>query len=151
MQFIKAFSLTLLITIGTITAWPQKQYASLNHVAIYVYNLQKSTVFYKDIMALEPIAEPFHDGKHSWFKVGAHAQLHVIEGAHTIMPHDKNSHLCFSVPSMPTFISRLTKAGIAYEDWPGKANSITTRPDGVQQIYFKDPDGYWIEVNNDQY
>jgi lactoylglutathione lyase len=26
--------------------------------------------------------------------------------------------------------------------------TITTRVDGVKQIYFKDPDGYWIEIND---
>ena len=25
------------------------------------------------------------------------------------------------------------------------------RPDKVQQIYLQDPDGYWIEVNDDKF
>jgi hypothetical protein len=44
------------------------------------------------------------------------------------------------------FITRLTKAGIAYEDLQGTPGAITLRPDGIQQIYFRDPDGYWIEM-----
>ena len=47
------------------------------------------------------------------------------------------------------FIETLTKAGIVYEDFPGKPNTINIRPDGIKQIFFTDPDGYWIEVNND--
>ena len=97
------------------------------------------------------MAEPFHDGKHTWFKVGEHAQLHLIEGAKEKTAHDKNTHLCFTVADMAAFINRLTKAGVAYEDWPGKPNSVTNRVDGVKQVYFKDPDGFWIEVNNDTY
>jgi lactoylglutathione lyase len=46
------------------------------------------------------------------------------------------------------FITRLTKAGIAYEDLKGTPGAITLRPDGIQQIYFRDPDGYWIEMND---
>jgi catechol 2,3-dioxygenase-like lactoylglutathione lyase family enzyme len=46
-------------------------------------------------------------------------------------------------------IQQLQKAGISFEDWRGRKNSITTRPDGIKQIYFQDPDGNWIEINND--
>ncbi len=37
---------------------------------------------------------------------------------------------------------------IAYSDWPGKPNTVNIRADGIKQIYFQDPDGYWLEVNN---
>jgi lactoylglutathione lyase len=40
---------------------------------------------------------------------------------------------------------------VPYEDWPGNAQKITTRVDGVHQIYFKDPEGSWIEINDDTY
>jgi len=120
----------------------------LNHIAVYVNNLSKSTRFYKDIIGLDTIPEPFHDGKHTWLSIGNKMALHLIAGATTIANHDKDSHLCFSVPSVEAFISRLVKAGIAYEDWPGKPQSITLRSDRVKQIYFKDPDGYWIEIND---
>lgn len=140
-----------LFAFTTLSVSAQQRYATLNHVAIYVKDLSTSTRFYKDLIGLENIPEPFHDGRHTWFKVGEHAQLHLIEGAKEKTTHDKNSHLCFTVADMDAFINRLTRAGVAYEDWPGKPNSITTRPDDVKQIYFKDPDGFWIEVNNDTY
>lgn len=125
--------------------------ATLNHIAVYIYDLKKSTDFYTDIIGLTIIPEPFHDGKHTWFKIGEHSQLHLIQGAASVTEHDKNSHLCFSVPSMESFIAVLTKNKIWFGNWPGEANAVTTRPDGVKQIYFKDPDGYWIEINNDSY
>ena len=124
---------------------------SLNHVAVYVFDLKKSTDFYKDIIGVTLIPEPFHDGKHSWFKIGEHSQLHLIEGAKAVTAHEKNSHLCFSVAAMDGFIASLTKNNIPFENAKGDANAVTMRPDGVKQIYFKDPDGYWIEVNNDTY
>jgi lactoylglutathione lyase len=46
------------------------------------------------------------------------------------------------------FIKILKQGKIAFEDWQGKPNSVTLRVDGVKQIYFKDPDGYWIEIND---
>ena len=120
----------------------------LNHIALYVANLQTSTAFYKDIIGLDTIPEPFHDGRHTWFGVGVKSHLHIISGATTKTDHDKNTHLCFSVPSVNEFVKRLEKNKIEYEDWPGTKMKITTRVDGVKQIYFKDPDGYWIEIND---
>jgi lactoylglutathione lyase len=126
----------------------QAQKPVLNHIAQYVSNLQKSTHFYQHIIGLDTIPEPFHDGKHTWFSVGTKSHLHLIAGATTPTARDKNNHLCFSVPSVDVFVDNLNKAGVPYEDWPGKPQSVTIRVDGVKQIYFKDPDGYWIEIND---
>ncbi len=142
----RILSLFTLILLASFYANAQKPV--LNHIAVYVNNLQKSTAFYQHVLGLDTIPEPFHDGKHTWFSIGEKNHLHLIAGAQASVSHDKNSHLCFSVPSVDSFVNRLTKAGIPYEDWPGKHQSITTRVDGVKQIYFKDPDGYWIEIND---
>lgn len=69
-------------------------------------------------------------------------------GAEVLKPN-KNDHLCFSVPSIEDFIANLDKHKIDYTNWPGTAKEPTVRVDGVKQIYFQDPDGHWIEVNND--
>ncbi|HEX2608271.1 MAG TPA: VOC family protein [Flavisolibacter sp.] len=141
----KLFAIAVVCCLGA-TAHAQKPV--LNHIAVYVTDLKKSTDFYQHIIGLDTIPEPFHDGKHTWFSIGGNSHLHLIAGAVAPTFHDKNGHLCFSVPSVDAFVSQLVKAGIAYEDWPGKPQSITTRVDGVKQIYFKDPDGYWIEIND---
>lgn len=122
--------------------------ATLNHIALYVLDLQISTNFYQNIIGLDTIPEPFHDGRHTWFSVGKQGHLHVISGAKAAKEHDKNAHLCFSVPSVTEFIKTLEKNNIAYEDWAGTPSTVTNRVDGVKQIYFKDPDGYWIEIND---
>jgi len=120
----------------------------LNHIAVYVVDLKISTAFYKDIVGLDTIPEPFHDNRHTWFSVGVKSHLHVISGATTKTAHDKNTHLCFSVASVPEFVKVLEKNKVEYENWAGEKMAITTRVDGVKQIYFKDPDGYWIEIND---
>ena len=128
-----------------------KKASILNHIALSVHDLKKSTDFYKDIIGLTMIPEPFHDNKHTWFKIGEHSQLHLIENETSVTEHNKNSHLCFSVSSMDSFIVVLNKNKIQFGNWAGDPNMVTTRPDGIKQIYFKDPDGYWIEINNDPY
>jgi lactoylglutathione lyase len=143
--------LAAIVMMTHIRAIAQEKSPVLNHIAVYVYDLEKTTAFYRDILRIDTLPEPFHDGKHSWFKIGEHSQLHLIRGAAAVSVHDKNGHLCFSVPSMSAFIDRLRTSKIPYESWQGVANSVTKRVDGVQQIYFKDPEGNWIEINDDKY
>lgn len=122
----------------------------MDHTTIYVVDLKKSVAFYKNVMLLPEIDEPFKDGKHVWLKLAPHVQLHVVSGAKKIIPHDINIHLAFHVSSLPDFIKHLDEYKIKYGNWQG-GKKIQMRPDGVGQIYFQDPDGYWIEVNDDKF
>lgn len=121
---------------------------SLNHIAVYVTNLKTSTSFYQHIIGLDTIPEPFHDGKHTWFSIGPKSHLHLIQGAAAATEHNKNSHTCFTVPSVSDFIQKLLKYNVPFENWAGDKQQVTNRVDGVKQIYFTDPDGYWIEIND---
>ena len=122
----------------------------LNHTAIYVVKLEPSAAFYKDIIGLETTPEPFQDGKHAWFLTGTNTMLHIIEGAESRMLYYKNQHTCFSVASVEDFTRLLQLRQLAWEDVHGTKNAITTRIDGVKQIWLQDPDGYWIEINDDK-
>ncbi|MFT3936975.1 MAG: VOC family protein [Chitinophagaceae bacterium] len=126
----------------------QSSGARLNHIALYVLNLKTSTDFYQKVVGLDTIPEPFHDGRHTWFLIGPKSHLHIISGVQTPLPKEKNTHLCFTVASVEAFIPRLTKANVPFESWTGEKQTFTKRVDGVKQIYFQDPDGYWIEVND---
>jgi lactoylglutathione lyase len=127
------------------------QSPTFNHTTVYVTNLQQSTEFYEKVMLLEKIQEPFKDGRHIWFKIGEHCQLHVVSGAKDIVPHDINIHLSFHVPDLKDFMDHLDKLQVKYGNWKGNSKTPELRPDGVHQIYFQDPDGYWIEVNDDKF
>jgi lactoylglutathione lyase len=89
------------------------QQAVLDHIAIYVTDLKKSSAFYRDVLGLDSLPEPFHDGKHAWFAIGPGNQLHIIEGATSRADQPKRNHTCFRIASLQEFIIRLTKAGIA--------------------------------------
>lgn len=120
-----------------------------NHQAIYVTDLKKAAAFYADIIGLEQVDEPFKIGKHAWFKTGPKTTLHIILGADKPKEYFKNNHMCFTVASLDDFIRKLNQHKVPYEDVSGKQGAITTRVDGVKQIWLRDPDNYWIEINND--
>lgn len=140
--------LPLLLIVISSCAVAQSSNARLNHIAFYVVDLKVSTEFYQKIVGLDTIPEPFHDGRHTWFLIGPKSHLHIISGAVEKINHIKNAHLCFTVPSVDEFIKRLVKYKVAYESWDGTKFSVTNRVDGVKQIYFQDPDGYWVEIND---
>jgi len=142
------FIITFIIFIMAGGVHAQGLTVKLNHIAVQVTDLNTSKNFYQNIIGLRQIPDPFNDDVHVWFNIG-HSQLHLIESGTVGGEQDKNSHICFSVTNMEKFIDRLEAAEITYSDWPGKEGAVTTRPDGVKQIYFRDPDGYWIEVNDD--
>ncbi|ULQ55257.1 VOC family protein [Flavihumibacter rivuli] len=121
----------------------------INHIALYVKDLKASADFYTGVLGLDTIPEPFHDGKHVWLAIGDYAHLHLIAGRSQEPVPGKNSHLCFSSSRLDAMIKTLEARKIHYEDWPGKANTVTRRVDGIRQIYIRDPDGYWVEVNDD--
>ena len=128
---------------------PAAKPPEFNHIAIYVVDLQKSAEFYEKVIGLEKIPEPFHDGRHVWFRMGEHSQLHVVGGATQPAPTTIDVHFAFRVASIPDFMARLDKAAVKYRSFKGDSK-VTARPDGVSQIYLQDPDGYWIEVNDDK-
>jgi lactoylglutathione lyase len=150
-QAITLMLAALVVSAFTIHSIYKDKSAMLNHIALSVVDLKKSTAFYTDIIQAESIPEPFKDGKHTWFRIAEHSQLHLIQAAKEIIAHDKNTHICFSVPSIEDFMARLEKNNINYSNWPGDSKTPTVRADGVKQIYLQDPDGYWVEINNDKY
>jgi lactoylglutathione lyase len=121
--------------------------ASFDHVALYVRNMEKSVAFYKQFFQLDTMPVPAHGNTIvTWFKLGDRLQLHLVEGLKDSMQIPFN-HIAFSVSSISDFTDKLKRANIV---WFGAKGNFTTdyRADGVHQVYFRDPDGYEIEVND---
>lgn len=143
-----AFVFVALCVCTICKAQSDKPKASLNHIALSVVDLQKAGDFYENIIGLDTIPEPFHDGKHIWLRIGPLSHLHLISGADKPKEYFKGSHLCFTVASVDDFVAKLKTRGMDWEDWAGNKGGITIRVDKVKQVYLKDPDGYWVEVND---
>jgi lactoylglutathione lyase len=121
-----------------------------DHKAVPVSDIQKSTDFYVNVLGLQVIPDPFHDGRHVFLRVGQNEQLHLIGGEAKAEQHVIGEHVAFRVQSLKDFMIRLDQMHIAYRSYDGKAK-VGPRPDGVHQLYLQDPDGYWIEVNDAKY
>jgi lactoylglutathione lyase len=123
---------------------------TFDHIAIYVTNMERSAAFYEQLLGLERIPEPFHDGLHIWLRIGPTLSLHIVGIAPNTTPHDITHHMAFRTASFDELLPRLDTAGIPYRNFAGDGR-INIRPDGIRQIYFQDPDGCWIEVNENPF
>jgi len=123
--------------------------AKITHIAVYVEDLKRSTDFYTGVFNFPELDEPFKDGLHAWLDIGNNLSMHIIEAPWEPITINKINHICFSIPDMDDFIANLNSLGIEYEDWPGNKNQVNIRPDGIKQIYIRDPDGYWLEINDE--
>ncbi len=126
----------------------QVQQAQVDHYAILVSNLEVSCQFYQTILGLQEIEDQTQQDHIRWFSMGKRGtELHIIEQANYTIPNEKGVHLAFRVKDLDAFVKHLTTKKVAFQNWMGEANTTNTRPDGIRQVYFTDPDGYWIEVN----
>jgi lactoylglutathione lyase len=83
-----------------------------------------------------------------WFRLGPSQELHIIEVDSLNKKIPKGVHIALAVGDFDSFCESIEKRNLNYYDWPGSASQISTRPDKVRQLYFQDPDGYWVEVND---
>lgn len=121
---------------------------TFDHYSITVRNLDASASFYKEILSLPEIENKTEKETIRWFSMGDHAELHLIEGNTDEINTIQRIHLALKTPDLDSLLDTLEKNNIYYASAYGKPHTYNTRPDGIRQIYFQDPDGYWIEVND---
>lgn len=118
-----------------------------DHYSLIVKDLEKVGDFYANILKLEEIPHPSATSGFRWFKIHGNSQMHLIGKDSVAMEHSKSVHLCLATQNLDALIEHLGNLNITYWDWPGKKNAVTNRADGVKQIYIKDPENNWVEIN----
>jgi lactoylglutathione lyase len=121
---------------------------TFNHLAISVKDVNRSAEFYKKILKLKEIENRAKLEGVRWFSTGDGKELHLISIIKEPIVLNKAIHIAFTTSNFDAVIKTLNEMNITYSDWPGNLNKINIRADGVKQIFFQDPDGYWIEVNS---
>lgn len=125
----------------------------LEHYSIIVKDVEVSGEFYKNILQLKEVPTPWGENTPLpaiFFDIGNNRQLHLTEYNSEIKLH-KFIHFAFTVKDFDGYLEFLNEKGIEYGDFSGKNKTFQIRIDGVRQIYFQDPDGYWIEINDRKY
>ncbi len=156
-EVIKATSylkmILLLITIFAFANLLQAQdnttfHFTFNHMAFSVKDLDASVEFYKKVLQLKEIDNRSALEGIRWLSLGENKELHLISVVKENVSVNRAVHLALTTKNFDEYIRRLEDLKVPYGDWLGTPNTVNKRADGVKQIYFKDPDGYWIEINN---
>ena len=112
----------------------------LNHVALHVSDVERSTKFYTSVLRLEPIPRPAFSFPGAWFRLGDDQELHLIgERQSEVISHNRGNHYALLVDDLDAWERYFAENKIAY--LPRRM-----RPDGAFQIYLIDPDGHYIEL-----
>ena len=128
----------------------QKNYSmKFNHQALLVNDLNQSGYFYKNILGFEEIeVGAGQNPPKRWFKSDDGMEIHLISTNKKLKSIPKGVHMAFSVKNFDLFIDNLSINKVKYSNWIGNENQIQIRKDGYKQVFFQDPQGYWIEINN---
>lgn len=146
----KIILLIILIQVSFIVNGQEKKDLSLifNHIALSVKDVNVSAEFYTTVLNLEIIPLPPEAKNVKWISLGGGKELHLLSVLKDDIKTNKAIHLALSTANFDAFVQRLTTMNVPYSDFPGTINKINVRPDGIRQVFFQDPDDYWIEVNS---
>lgn len=123
----------------------------IQHVGLVVADLARSRRFYADALGLEEVPRPpnfIFDG--AWFRFGG-TEIHLLAEADTTgragapdpgpsAAHGLVAHIALEVEDLEASLARLEEHGVLLIGGP------MPRGDGVTQVFFRDPDGYVLEL-----
>jgi len=120
-----------------------------DHIALSVKDVGASIAFYQKVLDLKEIENTASDSKTRWLSLGEGKQLHLIPRPNSEIKTNKAVHFALKTSDLDALIRNLNDLNIPYSDWPDTPNKDYVRKDGIKQVYFQDPNGYWIEINDD--
>ncbi|MEK3890124.1 VOC family protein [Bacillus sp. FSL K6-3431] len=117
----------------------------LHHLSIAITNLEKSKLFYGEILGLQELPRPNFDFEGAWYQIGTQ-QIHLI-----VFPHSKTLRNCDEINTIDSHIAlqvqnyQETLDYLRNHDVPVIENTGTKS--GLKQIFCLDPDQNIIELN----
>ena len=114
---------------------------SLHHASLIVSDINKSLLFYRDILGLQQVERPDLGFPGAWFQLDTQ-QIHLLELENpdptTGRPEHggRDRHVALNALSLTPVQDALNKAGIAY----------TMSKSGRRALFCRDPDGNAVEI-----
>ena len=122
---------------------------TFNHLALSVIDADQSAEFYKKTLNLKEITNKTENNQIRWLSLGEGKELHLLSFPNDEIKVNRAVHLALTISDFDAFIKKMDAMKVNYSDWMGEIpNKINIRADGIKQVYFQDPNGYWIEVNS---
>jgi glyoxylase I family protein len=114
----------------------------LHHVSLIIAESTRATLFYQEVLGLQPLARPELGFPGLWFGLGEGQQLHLVE-----LPNPdpssgrpdhggRDHHVALQVDELQSYEERLITAGIPF----------TRSRSGRPAIFCRDPDGNGWEL-----
>lgn len=113
----------------------------VNHVSIVARDLAESVRFYREMFGLEPVPTPNFGFPVQWLQLGT-SQLHLFERPDGPPIYH---HLGVTVDDFEAFYVRAKERGIF--DTATFGHHFYELPNGVVQLYLRDPSGNLLEVD----
>lgn len=120
---------------------------ALDHVGIQASDLDRSVTFYTGVLGLAEVPAPFPPTEARWVAFGNGQLLHIVAHGRAGSEHNRWDHFALACRDLPAMIARLDALHWPWTDMNG-GHAVQRRPDGVRQIFIRDPDGYAIELND---
>lgn len=119
-----------------------------NHVALSVKDVDRAADFYSTVLHLEEIRNETRNPDIRWFSLGEGKELHLISSVKKRFKINKAIHFAITISNYDAFVANLEANEVSYSSWQGEKDKVSLRPDGIRQVYVRDPDGHWIEINS---
>lgn len=112
----------------------------LNHVAIHVADVARSVKFYGEVLGLPALPRPAFTFPGAWFALGSQ-ELHIIGDRRDqpVYSHNRGNHFAMLVDDIEAAVAVLDDKQIEH-------SGLKVRPDGALQVFFQDPDGFYLEL-----
>ena len=145
----KNIILALITFFGVIFSVKSQNNLKFDHQALPVNNLKITGDFYRDILGFEDIPTLVGTKEsHRWLANQEGKEIHLIFSNEKIQKTPKQIHMAFSPVDFEKFIDHLKINNVVYTNYELEVDTFQIRKDGIKQVWLRDPQGYWIEINS---
>jgi catechol 2,3-dioxygenase-like lactoylglutathione lyase family enzyme len=113
-------------------------------VALHVRDLDASVLFFTNIFGFDLIPRPAFDFEGAWLSIDRNIQLHLLKFDNAVISHSRLCHFAFNTDDdLEIYIEKCQRFGYDYKP-------IKRRPDGKRQLFIIEPNGWYIEINQNE-